>query len=301
VSFLLPGEVGPPHIALLISYPLIRIFPEMYASRAGDRHPNPGFPPGSAWVNSRARRLLDLTVAAMALMLLAPLMAVCWLMVRFSSAGPVFFCQHRAGRDGKEFLLFKFRSMRTHNDANRAGHTVHGDGRITAAGAILRRYKMDELPQFWNVLKGDMSLVGPRPKLAHHEALRMPYRPGLTGNATLAFRHEEQMLLEVPPEHVDQFYQSVVKPIKAGLDINYMQNATFSSDLRLLWRTFFRCIHCSNDARSELATLIDEYAPEYAGFLQPESRSPLSIPEHRMPSFRPELTDDLVGDLDDAA
>jgi lipopolysaccharide/colanic/teichoic acid biosynthesis glycosyltransferase len=245
--------------------------------------------------------LLDLTVAALALLLLSPLMAVCWLMVRFSSPGPVFFRQFRAGRDGREFALYKFRSMRTSSLATRPGHTVHGDGRITAAGAILRRYKMDELPQFWNVLKGDMSLVGPRPKLAHHESLHMPYRPGLTGNATLAFRHEERMLLEVPRDHVDQFYQSVVKPIKACLDINYMENATLSSDLSLVWRTFTQCIRCSDDARGELATLIDEYAPEYAGLIQREFRSHLSGPEPRVPSFQPELTNDLVRDLDDAA
>jgi lipopolysaccharide/colanic/teichoic acid biosynthesis glycosyltransferase len=245
--------------------------------------------------------LLDLTVAALALLLLTPLMAVCWLMVRFSSPGPVFFRQLRAGRHGREFALYKFRSMRTHSFATLPGHTVHGDGRITAAGAILRRYKMDELPQFWNVLKGDMSLVGPRPKLGHHESLSMPYRPGLTGKATLAFRHEERMLAEVPREQVDEFYHSVVKPIKACLDINYMENATFSSDLGLVWRTFIRCIRCSDDARSELATLIDEYAPESAGLIQREFRSHLSVPEPRVPSFQPELTDDLVGDLDDAA
>jgi hypothetical protein len=129
----------------------------------------------------------------------------------------------------------------------------------------------------------------------------MPYSPGLTGKATLVFRHEEHMLLEIPRNQVDEFYESVVKPIKAGLDIDYMENATFSSDLRLLWRTFSRCIHCSNDARRELAALINQYAPDYADLISQEPTAPASIPSSRAPSFLPELTDDLVGNLDDAA
>jgi len=286
-------------IALLVSYPFIRIFSSGFQESATKRHPD--IPTASPWVSSRARRILDCSVAAVALVLLFPLMVFCWILVRFSSRGPVFFRQLRAGRDGREFALYKFRSMRIHGFATQSGHTVLGDSRITSAGAFLRRYKMDELPQFWNVLKGDMSLVGPRPKLAHHESLRMPYRPGLTGKATLAFRHEERMLLEVPRTQVDEFYQSVVKPIKAGLDIDYMENATFFSDLRLLWRTFHRCINCSNDARRELATLIDQFAPEYAGILAPEPWVSGTVPLHRTPSFLAEFTDDLVGDLDDAA
>jgi lipopolysaccharide/colanic/teichoic acid biosynthesis glycosyltransferase len=241
-------------------------------------------------------------VAAVALLLLAPLMALCWLLVRLSSRGPVFFRQQRAGRNGRDFALYKFRSMRLQRFAIRPGHTVLGDSRITPAGALLRRFKMDELPQFWNVLKGDMSLVGPRPKLAHHQAFRMPYRPGLTGQATLAFRHEERMLLEIPRNQVDDFYQSVVKPIKARLDIDYMENATFLSDLGLLWRTFHRCINCSSDARRELAALVGRYAPEQAGLLRQEPRTSVAaVPMHCAPEFLPELTDDLVGDLDDAA
>jgi lipopolysaccharide/colanic/teichoic acid biosynthesis glycosyltransferase len=301
VSSYLLGEVAFAHLSLLVSTSFIRIFPQADTESDEPRNGHPNVPPASPWVNSRARRLFDFSVAAVALLILSPLMAFCWILVRFSSRGPAFFRQFRAGRNGKEFALFKFRSMRTYSFASRPGHTVLGDSRITSAGAFLRRYKMDELPQFWNVLKGDMSLVGPRPKLAHHEAFRMPYRPGLTGQATLAFRHEERMLLEIPRSQVDQFYQSVVKPIKARLDIDYMENATFSSDLRLLWRTFHRCINCSNDARRELAVLVRQYAPECTGLLRQEPRTPVAVPLHRAPGFLSELTDDLVGDLDDAA
>ncbi len=301
MSSLLLGEVVSTHVALLVSYPFIRTIPLNDSTGAEDRHSRSKTPTASPWVNSRMRRVLDFTVAALSLLFLTPLMAVCWLLVRFSSPGPVFFRQLRAGRDGKEFALYKFRSMRTHSFSTRPGHTVFGDCRITAAGAFLRRYKMDELPQFWNVLKGDMSLVGPRPKLAYHEAFRMPYRPGLTGPATLAFRQEERMLLEIPRDQVDEFYESVVKPIKAGLDIDYMENATLSGDIRLLWRTFDRCINCSSDARRELAILIDQFVPEYAGLIRQESRTAVFVPQHQVPNFLPELTDDFVGDLDDAA
>jgi lipopolysaccharide/colanic/teichoic acid biosynthesis glycosyltransferase len=295
------GEVVSAHVTLLVGSPFIRIFPQGHSESEYRRHSHRDIPLASPWVNSRARRILDVLVAAAALVLLSPLMALCWLLVRVSSPGPAFFRQLRSGRNGREFALYKFRSMRTHSFKIRPGHTVLGDSRITPAGAFLRRYKMDELPQFWNVLKGDMSLVGPRPKLAHHEALRMPYRPGLTGKATLAFRHEERMLLEVSHTQVDQFYESVVKPIKAGLDLDYMENATFFSDLRLLARTFHRCINCSSDARRELRTLVDQYAPEYAGLLRQEPGNTVAVPMHRTPGFLPELTDDLVGDLDDAA
>lgn len=294
------GQVASAHIALLVGGPFIRIFPQGYA-KSDSLRSRLEIPPASPWVNSRARRVLDVIVAAAALVLLSPLMAGCWLLVRLSSHGPVFFRQWRTGQNGSEFVLYKFRTMRTHGLAFQPGHTVLGDWRITPAGAFLRRYKMDELPQFWNVLKGDMSLVGPRPKLAHHEALRMPYRPGLTGQATLAFRHEERMLLEVSGTRVDHFYQTVVKPIKAGLDINYMKNATFFSDLLLLGRTLHRCIQCSTDARKELATLVYQFAPESAGFLRQEPFSSDAVPLHRSSTFLPELTDDLVGDLDDAA
>jgi lipopolysaccharide/colanic/teichoic acid biosynthesis glycosyltransferase len=295
------GEVISTHVALLVSYPFFQTLPQVNSGGDERKQTDDSIPPSSSWVNSRARRALDFALAALALLLLSPLMAVCWLMVRFSSPGPVFFRQFRAGRNGTEFELYKFRSMRIANFAARPDHTVYGDCRITAAGQFLRRYKMDEIPQFWNVLKGDMSLVGPRPKLAHHEALQMPYRPGLTGQATLAFRHEERMLLEVPRDHVDQFYESVVKPIKARLDIDYMENATFFSDVRILWRTFNRCIICSGDAYEELAALVDQHAPGYAFVLERESSIPDFIRRHRAPGFLPELRDDLVGDLDDAA
>jgi lipopolysaccharide/colanic/teichoic acid biosynthesis glycosyltransferase len=212
----------------------------------------------SAWVRSRARRVFECSVAATALLALSPVIAACWLLVRCSSRGPVLFRQQRMGRNGRVFVLYKFRSMRCERSAG-PSHTVQNDLRITRVGSLLRRFKLDELPQFWNVLKGDMSLVGPRPKLPRHESLHMPYRPGITGRATLVFRHEERMLLEIPTHEVEGFYETVVKPIKAELDIRYMEHSTFFKDVKMLARTIARCLKSSADGAQELSDVLNRH------------------------------------------
>lgn len=258
-------------------------------------------PPASSWVSSRTRRVFDFTLACIALLLLSPLLAVCSVLVRLSSPGPIFFRQRRMGRNGREFELYKFRSMRVRCPRASSSHTVSNDRRITSVGALLRRFKLDELPQFWNVLKGDMSLVGPRPKLSHHEAIFMPYRPGLTGKATLAFRHEERMLLEVPSANVDHFYDSFVKPLKAALDIEYMERATFLSDVRILLCTLRSCLNCAVDPRRELHRLLATHSPEHRSALHPVLPVAARANIRTMQRFLPEMTDGFAGDLDDAA
>jgi lipopolysaccharide/colanic/teichoic acid biosynthesis glycosyltransferase len=203
-----------------------------------------------AWMNSRRRRAFDLLVALAALLALAPAFLLLALLVYLTSPGPVFFRQRRMGRHGIEFTLYKFRSMHASAAAG-SPITVVGDTRITRVGAFLRRFKLDELPQFWNVLKGDMSLVGPRPKLPQHEALYLRVRPGLTGPATLAFRQEEEVLAGVPPHELDSFYQEVVKPSKAWIDMDYIAKATFRSDLRLLSDTCSSCLGISHPLSTE--------------------------------------------------
>lgn len=195
----------------------------------------------SPWAMSKSRRFFDCAVAGAAILIFSPLLVVIALLVRLTSSGPVLFRQRRMGRDGEEFTLYKFRSMRA-EDHSGSHITVSGDARITRIGAFLRRYKLDELPQFWNVLKGDMSLVGPRPKLPHHEALLMTARPGITGPATLAFRHEEELLVNIDECDLEIFYEIVIKPAKARIDFDYMRNATCCSDLKLLWSTFASCL-----------------------------------------------------------
>ena len=191
-------------------------------------------------------------------MVFCPIMIAAAVLVRLGSPGPIFFRQRRMGRSGREFTLFKFRSM-CPVKGNNSSITVSGDARITPVGALLRRYKLDELPQFWNVLRGDMSLVGPRPKLPHHEALVMDCRPGITGAATLAFRNEEEFLSGIPEDQLETFYEMFVKPAKAQLDLEYMRTATFGTDLRILWDTASACLFSSGDSLARTAETIALY------------------------------------------
>ena len=194
----------------------------------------------SPWVKSALRCCFDSLIAGISLLALVPMMLLIMVLVRVSSSGPVFFRQRRAGRHQKEFTLYKFRSMRVDGPPG-PPITVRGDPRITALGAFLRRYNLDELPQFWNVLIGNMSLVGPRPKLPHHEGLDLPYPPGITGIASLAFRNEERILSAIPQHQLGAFYDDCIKPRKAQLDSEYMQSASLWSDLAVLWLTALSC------------------------------------------------------------
>jgi lipopolysaccharide/colanic/teichoic acid biosynthesis glycosyltransferase len=128
-------------------------------------------------------------------------------------------------------------AMRSETDSG-IGLTSADDERVTPIGRILRKFKLDELPQFYNVLRGEMSLVGPRPKLPQYEPLRdMPYRPGLTGAATLIFRREEDLLRFVPPDQIEDFYEKRIKFVKARVDVCAMCRATPISDLKILAAT----------------------------------------------------------------
>jgi len=227
-------------------------------STAWNDAPVPAATLASSWALSGLRRFLDLTVAVLALIAFLPVMLVAATLVWWGSPGPVFFRQLRMGRNGREFTLYKFRSMCPRKGSN-SSITVSGDVRITPIGSLLRRYKLDELPQFWNVLRGDMSLVGPRPKLPHHEALHMPCRPGITGVATLAFRKEEEFLSEIPEDQLEIFYETFVKPAKAQLDLEYMRTATLSSDVKILWRTASACLFSAETAAAESAESIIHY------------------------------------------
>lgn len=213
----------------------------------------------SPWAVSVLRRVVDCGVAAAALLLLMPLLVFAAALVRLDSRGPILFRQRRMGRNGREFTLYKFRSMRVEEE-RQGCITVSGDARVTRAGAFLRRHKLDELPQFWNVLRGDMALVGPRPKLPHHEALHMMYRPGITGTATLAFQNEEEMLSGIPKDELDAFYERFIKPAKARLDSEYMGSATFRSDAEILWRTFGACVVRTEESRTRPDPLTTETA-----------------------------------------
>ena len=196
----------------------------------------------SRWCHSVAKRTFDLACAVPALLLGLPLMLIIAVVIRVTSKGPVLFRQNRVGRDGREFELLKFRTM-THGTGG-PGITARGDGRITPVGRALRDSKMDELPQLFNVISGDMSLVGPRPDLQEiwselpaEQRKVLTLRPGLTGWATLHFRHEEELLAQIPPQDLRDYYIKTLLPQKVQLDLEYARKARFLSDLLILFRS----------------------------------------------------------------
>jgi lipopolysaccharide/colanic/teichoic acid biosynthesis glycosyltransferase len=173
-----------------------------------------------------------------------PLLLVIALVVKASSRGPVLFRHRRLGRNSIPFDLLKFRTMHDRPSAPGLALTFAGDPRVTAVGRFLRRMKLDELPQFLNVLRGEMALVGPRPDSPEYLAQLAPelkavlaLLPGITGTASLAFRHEEELLATVPPEQLERFYLEALLPQKIRLELGYARSASFSKDLAVLCRT----------------------------------------------------------------
>jgi lipopolysaccharide/colanic/teichoic acid biosynthesis glycosyltransferase len=179
--------------------------------------------------------LFDVLIALLTLIIFSPLMVLVAALVRLTSKGPILFRQTRMGRNGHTFQIYKFRSMSISEPGPAV--TKAGDSRLTTIGDFLRRAKLDELPQLVNVLKGDMSLVGPRPKLPHHQIYTLRVRPGVTGAASLAFRNEERLLHHIPEHALDGCQINFLMPLKRALDDEYMAKASFLSDLTLLFRT----------------------------------------------------------------
>lgn len=194
----------------------------------------------SLWTRSAFKRVFDCACVLLALPVLLPLLLVIGAAVRLTSRGPVFFLQKRAGMHGRNFTIFKFRSMMHVTDRAPRPVTTLNNQRFTQVGPFLRRWKLDELPQVINVLRGDMSLVGPRPRLPEHVLHKLPCRPGLSGPATIAFAKEESILARIHPEHLDSYYRQVVLPAKQQIDAEYLAQATFFSDIGLLFKTVLR-------------------------------------------------------------
>jgi lipopolysaccharide/colanic/teichoic acid biosynthesis glycosyltransferase len=192
---------------------------------------------------SATKRALDFTAALLGLVLLAPLFAAVAVWIRLDSPGPVFFRQERVGRDGVPFRIHKFRTMRLAAEAAGPALTVGADPRITRAGTFLRRTKLDELPQLIDVVRGDMSLVGPRPEVpryvaAYPPALRakvLSVRPGITDPASLQYRDESTLLARAADP--EREYREVVLPAKLRLAADYVDKATLGGDLRLIAST----------------------------------------------------------------
>jgi lipopolysaccharide/colanic/teichoic acid biosynthesis glycosyltransferase len=199
----------------------------------------------SPYSASMTKRAFDCICVLSTMPVLIPALIVIGIAVKLTSAGPILFVQKRMGRDGRDFKILKFRTMTHLADSAHQPVTTSSNQRFTPVGPFLRRWKLDELPQLLNVLAGDMSLVGPRPKLPEHVISDHACRAGITGAATIAFALEEAILARVPKHKLELFYHSVVLPAKHRLDADYMANATFVSDLRLIVDSVLRRWDCS--------------------------------------------------------
>ena len=190
-----------------------------------------------------SKRAFDLAVAGSGLIALLPIFAVIALWVRLDSRGEVFFRQERVGRGGALFRIHKFRTMRTDAPTTGPAITVGADPRITRAGAFLRRSKLDELPQLIDVVRGDMSLVGPRPEVPRYVATYPPalrdkilsVRPGITDLASIEYRDERAVLARAADP--EREYREVVLPAKLKLAAEYVDQATLATDLQVIGRT----------------------------------------------------------------
>lgn len=192
-----------------------------------------------------AKRLFDVVLSLAGLLFLAPALFVIALLVKFDSSGPVFYRQERIGLSSKPFRIFKFRTMIDGADRKGLKVTIGGDPRVTRTGAMLRKYKLDELPQLINVLKGEMSFVGPRPEVEEYvkyytEADRRiihSVRPGITDPASIEFRDENDLLKDVADPEKE--YISRILPRKIRLYRSYIEDRSFWMDIRLIAKTIF--------------------------------------------------------------
>jgi lipopolysaccharide/colanic/teichoic acid biosynthesis glycosyltransferase len=193
-----------------------------------------------------AKRAFDLVISLVGLVVLAPLLAVIVAAVRIDSAGPVLYRGIRTGRFGREFRILKFRTMVPDGERLGGGSTAKDDPRVTRVGRFLRRYKLDELPQLVNVVRGEMSLVGPRPELPQYtreyvgeETLILTVRPGITDFASLEFSQLGTILGNEAPDFV---YETRVRPVKNALRIRYVKERSFLTDLRILLGTIRKLV-----------------------------------------------------------
>ncbi len=194
------------------------------------------------------KRLFDIFCSSIGLIILSPILLLLALLIKLESKGPVFFLQTRVGLNNTDFKLFKFRSM--FMDAEKRGQLTVGmrDPRITRMGYYLRRFKLDELPQLLNVIKGDMSLVGPRPEVRKYVNLYntkqmqvLTVRPGITDYASIKFINENELLAQA--NDPEAFYISDIMPQKLELNISYIEQKGFFKDISLILKTFLKIIY----------------------------------------------------------
>ena len=192
-----------------------------------------------------AKRLFDIVSSGIGLLCLAPVFVVMAIWIKLDSRGPVFYRQTRVGRYGRDFRIFKFRSMRVGSDKGRQITVGERDPRITRSGYFIRRYKIDELPQLINVFLDDMSIVGPRPEVRKYvdlysEEQRKVFqvRPGITDLASIKYRNENELLSQV--DDPDTYYIDVIMPDKLAINLEYIRHQSFMGDIKIIFNTLFK-------------------------------------------------------------
>lgn len=189
------------------------------------------------------KRFLDILSSSVVLLVLLPVWLVIALLIVTESKGGVFYKQVRVGKDNRDFFLYKFRTMRVGSDQKGLLTVGERDNRITRVGYFLRKYKIDEFPQLLNVIKGDMSIVGPRPEVRKYVELYTPeqmkvlsVRPGLTDLASIKYVHENEVL--AASDNPEKTYIDEVMPAKLNLNLQYIANQSLMGDIRLIFNTF---------------------------------------------------------------
>jgi len=221
------------------------------------KHASRSLGAGESFYVRTGKRWLDATVSSTGLMLLSPVILIAAMAVKLTSSGPAFYRQFRVGRFGRPFRIVKFRSMVEGADRRGPPVTAHGDCRITRLGRWMRKMKIDEIPQLFNVLAGDMSLVGPRPEAPVFAATYTPsqrrvflQRPGITGTAANAYVREEEILAGL--SEAAKFYVAEVLPKKLELDLLYCDDIRLATDVKLILETFSKLIEKSAKPESSL-------------------------------------------------
>lgn len=188
------------------------------------------------------KRIFDIVASGCGLIVLSPLFLVLAIWIKLDSKGPVFYRQVRVGRNNRDFRIFKFRSMREGSDQGFLVTIGGHDSRITRSGYMLRKFKLDELPQLINVFMGDMSLVGPRPEVRHYVDYWTPeqmhvldVRPGITDPASIKFRNENDLLDKA--ENPEEYYINVIMQEKIRLYLEYVENHSLWYDIKLIFQT----------------------------------------------------------------
>lgn len=189
------------------------------------------------------KRAFDIIFSGLGLIFLSPLFAVLAIWIKADSPGTVFYRQLRVGRGNRDFRLYKFRSMETGAEKNGLITVGSRDPRVTRSGYFIRKYKFDELPQLINVLKGDMSLVGPRPEVRKYVDLYTPeqmkvltVRPGITDPASIKYRNENDLLATAADP--EEYYRNVVMPDKLAINLRYIESHRLLGDFRMILSTF---------------------------------------------------------------